>query len=119
MSSKILIVEDAPDLVQLYKFFLAGSGAEIVVAESCHKALEFLKTEKPQVIVMDLTLHDMATEQFYEEFLAIPEIESVDTILISGREDLPSWADLFGAKTYFKKPVSRDKLSQAVQTCLV
>ena len=111
----ILLVEDAPDLLMLYKRYLANLGATIHTAETGAKALEFLKAQKPKVLLMDLTLKDMSTVDFYEQFAEIPDMDGVYKILISGRDDLTTWADLFGASEYFKKPVEREKITNAVK----
>lgn len=114
----ILLVEDAPDLLMLYKRFFANLGATIQTAETGTKALELLSQEKPTVLIMDLTLKDMSTSDFYEKFAALEGTEGIATILISGRDDLVSWADLFQATKYFKKPVDREVIVQAVKSFL-
>lgn len=118
LTEDILLVEDAPDLVLLYKRYLGGLGATIKTAETGAQALEILRQFKPRVLVMDLTLKDMSTADFYEAFSAIPGIDKVHTILISGRDDVASWADLYGASQYFKKPVERAKITDAVKAQL-
>jgi DNA-binding response OmpR family regulator len=114
----ILVVEDAPDLLMLYKRYFANLGATVQTAETGAKALDMLSHEKPSVLVMDLTLKDMSTADFYEKFAAIDGIDDVSTILISGRDDLVTWADLFGANKYFKKPVEREVITNAVKSFL-
>jgi DNA-binding NtrC family response regulator len=113
----ILIVEDAPDLLMLYKRYFANLGATIQTAETGAKALELLGQGKPTVLVMDLTLKDMSTADFYEKFAALGIVD-LSMILISGRDDLATWADLFGATKYYKKPVERDVITTAVKSFL-
>ncbi len=115
----VMLIEDAKDLAVLYERFLAGFGVNILRVESGKKALEILHSQKPDLLIMDLSLKDIPTVDFYEQFKAIPEIQNVPLILISGRDDLNSWAPLFGAKEAFKKPVESERVLQALQTYLV
>lgn len=118
MTPSILLVEDAPDLLMLYKRYFANLGASIQTAETGEKALEILNSAKPTVLVMDLTLKDMPTEDFYQKFSAIDGAKELSMILISGRDDLGTWATRFGASKYFKKPVERDVITAAVKSFL-
>lgn len=117
-TQSILLVEDAPDLLMLYKRYFANLGALIHTAETGERALELLKEAKPTVLVMDLTLKDMPTDHFYEKFAAIEGSRELSLILISGRDDLVTWANRFGATKYYKKPVERDVIIAAVRSFL-
>lgn len=114
----ILVVEDAPDLLMLYKRYFANLGATVQTAETGEKALELLAQSKPTVLVMDLTLKDMGTDDFYQKFAAIDGAKELSMILISGRDDLSTWASRFGATKFFKKPVERDVITNAVKSFL-
>jgi DNA-binding NtrC family response regulator len=118
MSNTVLLIEDSPELLQLYKKLLSTMGCQIQTATSGRQALDGLKKNLPSLIIMDLTLGDMGTEEFYESFSAVPNIETVPTILISGREDLPTWGDLLGARFTFKKPMDLSKFRGAVKELL-
>lgn len=118
MLKTVLLIEDSPELLQLYQKLLSTMGCTVVTAPSGKQAIQFLTEQKPSLIIMDLTLGDMGTEEFYEKFSAIPGVESVPTILISGREDLSSWGDLLGATFTFKKPMDLSKFRSAVKDLL-
>jgi DNA-binding response OmpR family regulator len=118
MSNIVLLIEDSPELLQLYQKLLSTMGCQIVTAPSGRQAIEFLSEKTPTLIIMDLTLGDMTTDEFYEKLSAVPGIESVPTILISGREDLSSWGDLLGARFTFKKPMDLSKFRGAVKGLL-
>lgn len=118
MSNTVLLIEDSPELLQLYQKLLSTMNCRIVTATSGRQAIEFLQQEKPSIIIMDLTLGDMATDEFYEKLSGISGVEDVPTILISGREDLSSWGDLLGAKFTFKKPMDLSKFRGAVKELL-
>jgi len=67
MSKKILIVDDEPHLRLLLEQTLAefeDRGVEIFTAENGDIALEIIKTEKPNIVFLDVTMPMITT---YEE----------------------------------------------------
>ncbi|WP_373997967.1 two-component system response regulator [Bdellovibrio bacteriovorus] len=117
-AKKLLIIEDAKDLLMLYKRYLQSADIEIATATSAHQALDYLANNTPDLIVMDLTFPDMSTMDFYEKLAAIPEIDSVKKILVSGRDDLNTWLDVFNAEEGLRKPVERAAITKAVSDSL-
>lgn len=114
----ILIIEDSPELTVLYEKILSPLKCLITKCSTGSSALEFLRAHRPSVIVTDLTLPDMSTEAFFEKFVGISEIETIPLLLISGRDDLSSWQDLFGATYALKKPTDVIKFRDCVRTML-
>jgi DNA-binding NtrC family response regulator len=118
-AKKILLIEDSPDLSFLYKKTLSSLGFEIEICDSGRSALENLATSVPDLILMDLTLGDISVEDFFSQFSAMAENSKIPLALISGREDLMKWAELFKASFFAKKPVDMGLLRKAVQEILV
>ena len=56
VSKKILLVDDEPDVLQPVAFRLTKSGYDIVTATNGEKAIEMIKTEKPDLVLLDLRL---------------------------------------------------------------
>lgn len=115
----ILLIEDSPDLSFLYKKALGSLDCEVEICASGRSALEKLGQSTPNLIIMDLTLGDMSVEDFYSQFTALDGISQVPLVLISGREDLMSWADLFGVSFVAKKPVDMGRFRKAIQEILI
>jgi two-component system, OmpR family, phosphate regulon response regulator PhoB len=53
---KILIVDDRPEVRELVEKTLARRDCEIFTAENAEKALEIARTEKPDLIMMDVMM---------------------------------------------------------------
>ncbi|MNK96022.1 Regulatory protein LuxO [compost metagenome] len=102
----------------LYKTFLRPAGCEIITATTAQEALSLLETHKPDLIVMDLTFPDMSTLDFYEQISEKPELEAIRKILVSGRDDLSTWVDLFCADKGLRKPVMKDEFFMTVLNSL-
>lgn len=56
MSGKILIVEDEANIRELIKFNLIKEGYTIIEAEDGLDCVEYMRKEKPDLIVLDLML---------------------------------------------------------------
>ncbi|HEX9664281.1 MAG TPA: response regulator [Patescibacteria group bacterium] len=53
---KILIVEDEPFLLDVYKFAFECAGYQVLTAQSRGKALEIIKTSRPDLILLDVII---------------------------------------------------------------
>ena len=57
--ARILIVDDEPKIVRLVSDYLANAGFDVVSARSGDEALMRVRTEAPDLVVLDLGLPDM------------------------------------------------------------
>src|SRR5438067_2727030 len=57
--ARILIVDDAEDMRELFRFSLELDGHQVTVASNGTEALEELGRSQPDVLVLDLTMPDM------------------------------------------------------------
>ena len=56
MSTKILVVDDDPDILEAISLILEARGYQIVAARDGIEALNKLKVEKPDLMIMDLLM---------------------------------------------------------------
>ena len=54
--SKILVVEDNPDIGELLRDALVKEGFETIVCKDAYQGIEFARTQKPDLILLDLML---------------------------------------------------------------
>lgn len=55
---KVLIVDDDPDLLDMFQMTLENAGYEVETASSGHAALRTLKNSLPDAIILDLMMPD-------------------------------------------------------------
>ncbi|MFC1571395.1 response regulator transcription factor [Candidatus Margulisiibacteriota bacterium] len=121
MSKKILLVDDEEDIVKPLKFRLESKGYQVVVAGDGEAALKKHKSEKPDLIILDLMLPKL---DGYSVAKRIRERESsgehVPIIMLTGRTTQSDGEAGFEAGTdvYLKKPFEADKLLILVEKCL-
>ncbi|RXI45873.1 two-component system response regulator [Clostridium tetani] len=114
--SKVLIVDDAAFMRMMIKDILEKNGFEVVgEASNGVKAVELYKTEKPDVVTMDITMPDM------DGIEAVKEIKSVDpdakVIMCSamGQQTMVMDAIKAGAKDFIVKPFQPDRVLEAIK----
>ena len=121
--NKVLLVEDDPFLSSLLKNRLQKEGIEITLAEDGEEALNFLKSTKPDLILLDLILPKKSGFEVMEEIRSDPQMQSQEMpiIIISnlGQPEDISRGEELGAIEYFvKAKTSIDELVEKIKSFL-
>jgi CheY-like chemotaxis protein/anti-sigma regulatory factor (Ser/Thr protein kinase) len=84
----ILIVDDEPEILQLFRRILTTSrkGLRILRASSGKQALEILQTQKPDLMLVDLVMPEMDGFQLLKALKNDPELQNIPVLLISARD---------------------------------
>jgi DNA-binding response OmpR family regulator len=125
MPKKILIVDDDPDLVEAVTLILKSKKYNVVAAYGGIEGLEKVKTEKPDLIVLDVMMPDKDGYTVCKELKADPESSSIPVLLLTA---VVSWipttryTQQLGLETeaddYMDKPVEPDALVKRIETLL-
>ncbi len=83
MPKKILIVDDDPDLVEAVTLILKSKKYNVVAAYGGIEGLEKAKTEKPDLIVLDVMMPDKDGYTVCKELKADPESSSIPVLLLT------------------------------------
>lgn len=114
--SKILIVDDEPDIVEFQKSYLKKRRYDVISAKNINEAIEAIKKESPDVVFCDVRLEtDAAGLTILEEAKKIkPEMA---IYLITGLIDknIQEKGLTLGAKDILTKPVSNDVLLNKIK----
>ena len=57
--ARVLVVEDDPSIRYLLEVVLSADGHQVVQAETAREALEYLRRETPDLIVLDVVMPGM------------------------------------------------------------
>lgn len=83
MNKKILIVEDEKDLRFFISTALKEAGFEILEAFDAEEALEILKKETPDLILLDILLPRMNGFEFLTTIKKDSKLEKIPVIILS------------------------------------
>ena len=111
-SKKILIVEDEPDILQLVKLYLEKEGFRTVSAKTGTEALQQVKQEKPDLVVLDLMLPEIDGLEVCKRLRSAPETAMLPIIMLTAKaEESDTIVGLeLGADDYVTKPFSHKTL---------
>lgn len=108
---KILIVEDDPNLIATLKYSLLKEGYAVVTANDGAQAVEVARSEKPDLIVLDVMLPALTG---FEVCRILRKDMSVPIIMLTAKtEEVDKIVGLeIGADDYMTKPFSKSELYQ-------
>ena len=112
--SSILIIDDDKDIRDTLQDIFEFKGYEVSTKAIAEDALNFLKKEEPDLILLDLKLPGMDGLDFLEE---VNNLYNIPVIIITGYADVDSAvkAMKLGARDYIKKPLTPDEISLIVE----
>ena len=117
MSSKIIIVEDDPNILEALKYNLGKEGYDTITAIDGVQALELARTNKPDLIVLDIMLPKMSG---FEVCRILRKEMAIPIIMLTARDDeidKVTGLDL-GADDYMTKPFSMRELMARIRAML-
>ena len=110
----ILVVDDEPKITQLVRDYLERAGFDVLVAYDGKKALSLAKTEKPDMVVLDLGLPQLDGLDFTREFRKTSNAPIIMLTARSDESDKLIGLEL-GADDYMTKPFSPKELVARVR----
>ena len=118
--SKILIVEDDPDVNQALRIRLEASGYEVCSAADGLQGLSTAVKERPDLMLLDISMPAGNGFSIVERARAHTDLEDVPVIFLtaSKREDLRDRAFELGAAGFFEKPYESSDLIGAISDTL-
>ena len=109
---KVLIVDDVISNVLLLKVLLTNEKFNIVTAGNGTQALEQVKKEKPDLVLLDVMMPDISGFEVAQQMKADPEMSEIPIIFLTA---LNSTADIVkgfqvGGNDFISKPFNKEEL---------
>ncbi len=117
---RILVVDDEIYIVHILDFSLGMEGYDVVTALDGEQALEKARTEKPDLIVLDIMMPKLDGYETCKRLKADAATKDVPVILLSakGRNVDQKVGFEVGADDYITKPFSPRKLVERINAIL-
>ena len=115
--SRILVVDDEPQIVRALGIHLRARGYEVVTATDGTEALHAAAARVPDLVILDLGLPDL---DGVDVITGLRGWSSVPILVLSGRTDSVDKVDAFdaGADDYVTKPFGMDELLARLRAML-
>jgi DNA-binding response OmpR family regulator len=115
--TRILVVEDEARIAEVVQSYLEREGHMVVTAPTGETALADFADRRPDLVVLDLGLPDMAGEDVCRRIRAVSDVPIIMLTAKDGEEDLVKGLQL-GADDYLTKPFSPRELTARVRALL-
>ena len=106
VAKKVLVVEDDKDILQLVKLYLDNEGFRTVTAANGAEALKRVRSEHPDLVVLDLMLPEIDGLEVCKKLRVAPQTAKVPIIMLTAKSEESDTVVGFelGADDYVGKP---------------
>ena len=120
MGKTILVVEDDPKNLTLTKDLLKISGFSTLQAMNGEQGVAVAKSEKPDLVLMDIMMPKMDGYSACHEIKASPLTKNIPVVMLTavGYDLNRKLAESVGANGYVTKPFTRQDLMDAISPLL-
>jgi two-component system cell cycle response regulator/two-component system cell cycle response regulator DivK len=120
VGATVAIVEDDENTRDVFRTILEHNGMRVVEAVDGEHALDLIRSEHPDVVLLDLGLPGIDGRTVARELKADPATARVPIIVVTAaaEEDTRRWALRLGCSDFLEKPVELKTLTEAVVRCL-
>jgi len=117
---RILVVDDDPHAVEILTRMLGREGYGCISAAGGAAALELLKDQPPDVIVLDVMMPGMDGLQVCERLRADENLRQIPVILLTAKDDIEtrSRGMALGVSEYLTKPINKRELFTRIEAQL-
>ncbi len=116
---KILTIEDSAfERKAIINILKKGGYEDIVEAEDAEQGIEAYKTNRPDLVLLDLRLPGMDGLECFKKLKAINPKVKVIVVTIVTRQDSVDEAKKLGAVDYIIKPITEQKLLTPIKKVL-
>lgn len=118
--AKVLVIEDEPDVRSVIEYNLVRAGHEVVIAGDGSQGLRLAREVKPDLVLLDLMLPDLAGTEVCRELKDDQELRGMPVMVVSalGEEIDRVVGFELGADDYITKPFSVRELVLRVRAIL-
>jgi Fe-S oxidoreductase len=81
---RILVVDDEPDVRTYLRMIFKDEGAEVIEAPDANQAMRLLKTERPDLMTLDLIMPHKTGEKLYWELRKDPDFTGLPIVIVTG-----------------------------------
>ena len=114
---KVLVVDDEEYIQHILNFSFGAEGYEVITAADGEEAVTMARSEKPDIIVLDIMMPKMDGYEACKQIKADPQTQGIPVILLTakGREVDRKLGAEAGADDYVVKPFSPGRLIERVE----
>jgi len=114
----ILLIEDSLDIIDGLKFSLEENSYKVNYVTTISEAKTFLDNNRPDLIVLDVSLPDGDGFNLYKNFISLKNIPTIFLTAKTSEEDVVKGLEI-GADDYLTKPFSTKELLTRIKKIIL
>ncbi len=117
---KILLVDDSSTVLLMERMILSKNQYDVVTAKDGLEGIEKARSEKPDLILMDVVMPRMDGFEACQKLREADETRAIPVIMVTTRGELASVESGYaaGCNEYVTKPINGLELLAKVRSCL-
>ena len=115
---KVLVVDDTAAHLQQMKEIVSEAGYQVITATSGREAVERTRSEKPNMVFLDIVMDDLDGYGACREITQDAETKEIPVVFVSTKNQRADkiWAEKQGAKALISKPIDRAEIIKNLNT---
>ena len=111
-ANKVLVVDDCPTDLANIKGIVADAGCIVFAASSGAEAIKMAKSEKPDVIFLDIIMPDMDGFEACRQLTSDGDTKDIPVVFVTSKNQKADqiWAQMQGGKALVTKPFTSDDI---------
>ena len=118
---KVLVIDDSKVIRMRVKDMLPEGNFDIIEAKDGLEGFNLIRTENPNLIMLDFLLPKMSGWEVYQEIQKQPRYRSIPLVLMSGRKEevTDKITEPFEFFSFVEKPFDREQLVDAIRDAMM
>lgn len=120
-SHKILVIDDSRVIRMRVRDMLPQGNFEVIEAKDGVEGMDAIRTQKPNLIMLDFLLPRMSGWEVFQAIQAQPSLQHIPLVLMSGRKEevTEKITEPFEYFEFIQKPFEQKELIEAIKGAMV
>ncbi|NEQ39445.1 MAG: response regulator [Okeania sp. SIO3I5] len=112
LKKKVLLVEDSCTVRKIISYYLIRLGLNVIEANDGVKAIEKVYSEKPDLVLLDISIPKLNGYAVCQKIKSDPEIQHIPVIFCTSKNDQNDYYEAlkYGADGYLSKPFQNSEI---------
>ena len=120
---KIIVIDDDPDIVTFLTTLLEDNGYKTISAKDGQEGLEKIQHERPQLVLLDVTMPEKSGVRCYRELRENPDLALIPVVIVTGvakdfKNFISSRRQVPPPDGFISKPIDKQELLATVSKFL-
>lgn len=114
MALKILTIDDEPSMTTLISLLLKNYGMEVITANDGQKGIKLVRSEAPDVVMLDLMMPDMTGTEVCQAIRTFSNVPILAYSALNDREEIAK-ALAAGINDHLEKPSPSEVIAKRIR----